>query len=164
MQKYFIDTVVVGSGCAGYNAADCLYDLGRRDLALVTEGRNMGTSRNTGSDKQTYYKLSLCGEDQDSVRDFAQTLFAGGGVNGDTALAEAAGSARAFMKLVELDVPFPQNQYGEFVGYQTDHDTRRRATSAGPLTSKYMTELLEQQVLGKGIAVIDGLRVIELLT
>ena len=57
---YALDTVVVGSGCAGFNAADTLFDLGRRDIALLTEGVNMGTSRNTGSDKQTYYKLSLC--------------------------------------------------------------------------------------------------------
>ena len=61
-------------------------------------------------------------------------------LNGDTALCEAAASAPSFLKLVSLGVPFPANEYGEYVGYQTDHDTRRRATSAGPLTSKYMTE------------------------
>ena len=48
------DTVVVGSGAAAFNAADWLYDLGRRNIALLTEGIHMGTSRNTGSDKQTY--------------------------------------------------------------------------------------------------------------
>jgi pyruvate/2-oxoglutarate dehydrogenase complex dihydrolipoamide dehydrogenase (E3) component len=53
-------TLIIGSGCAGYNAADRLYDLGITDIAIITEGRFMGTSRNTGSDKQTYYKLSLC--------------------------------------------------------------------------------------------------------
>ena len=163
MQKHFIDTIIVGTGCAGYNAADCLHALGRRDIAIVTEGRRMGTSRNTGSDKQTYYKLSLAGDEHDSVRDLAQTLFAGGGMHGDTALIEAAGSARAFMKLVELGVPFPTNQHGEYVGYQTDHDKRRRATSAGPLTSKYMTEALEQAVKRRGIRIMDGLRVIQLL-
>ena len=84
---YALDTVVVGSGCAGFNAADTLFDLGRRDIALLTEGVNMGTSRNTGSDKQTYYKLSLCADAQDSVYQLAENLFAGGSVNGDTALA-----------------------------------------------------------------------------
>ena len=71
--------VVVGSGCAGYNAADCLWNLGVRDVVLLTEGVRMGTSRNTGSDKQTYYKLSLSGSDGDSVRDLAETLYGGGG-------------------------------------------------------------------------------------
>ena len=52
-----IHTVVVGSGAAGLNAADRLFQYGVRDLALVTENLNWGTSRNTGSDKQTYYKL-----------------------------------------------------------------------------------------------------------
>lgn len=55
---YALDTVVIGTGCAGYNAADSLFNLGRTDVAIITEGVKMGTSRNTGSDKQTYYKLS----------------------------------------------------------------------------------------------------------
>ena len=53
-----IHTAVIGSGAAGLNAADCLWKRGVRDMALVTERMNAGTSRNTGSDKQTYYKLS----------------------------------------------------------------------------------------------------------
>ena len=31
-----IRTVVVGSGCAGFNAADWLYMLGERDFVLLT--------------------------------------------------------------------------------------------------------------------------------
>ena len=155
--------VVVGSGCAGYNAADCLWNLGVRDVVLLTEGVRMGTSRNTGSDKQTYYKLSLSGSDGDSVRDLAETLYGGGGVDGDIALCEAAGSARGFLKLVQLGVPFPTNEYGEYVGYQTDHDTRRRATSCGPLTSRLMTEALERAVSQKGIPVLDRMTAVRLL-
>ena len=74
---YAFDTVVVGSGCAGFNAADTLFDLGRRDIALLTEGVSMGTSRNTGSDKQTYYKLSLCSDAQDSIYQLAETSLPG---------------------------------------------------------------------------------------
>ena len=158
-----VDTVVVGSGCAGLNAADSLHGLGKTDVAVVTEGVNMGTSRNTGSDKQTYYKLSLAGGGEDSVRGMARDLFRGEGVQGPVALAEAAGSARAFMKLLLLGVPFPANGYGEFVGYKTDHDPRERATSAGPLTSKYMTECLEKSVRGRGIPILDGLTAMYLL-
>ena len=157
-------TLIIGTGCAGFNAADKLFDLGVRDVAIITEGRFMGTSRNTGSDKQTYYKLSLCGSDGDSVREMAQTLYAGGGVMGEHAMCEAAYSARCFMRLVELGVPFPTNEYGEYAGYKTDHDPRTRATSCGPLTSKYMTEALERSVLSKGIEIIDFSRVIKILT
>ena len=157
-------TIIIGTGAAGYNAADRLYGLGVRDIAVVTEGRYMGTSRNTGSDKQTYYKLSLCGSEGDSVRELAETLYSGGGVKGEHALAEAAYSTRCFMRLVELGVPFPSNEFGEFAGYKTDHDPRTRATSAGPLTSKYMTEALERSVLEKGIKIIDNKRVIKILT
>jgi len=158
-----LDAVVIGSGCAGFNAADWLHALGRREIAIVTEGVMMGTSRNTGSDKQTYYKLSLASDGEDSVRGLAGTLFAGGGVHGDTALAEAAGSVRSFIKLANLGVPFPTNAYGEYVGYKTDHDPRRRATSAGPLTSKYMTECLERSVRGKGVPILDGMTAVELI-
>jgi len=124
----------------------------------------MGTSRNTGSDKQTYYKLSLCGDEGDSVREMAKTLHAGGGVMGEHALCEAAYSARAFLHLVELGVPFPTNEFGEYAGYKTDHDPRSRATSCGPLTSKYMTEALEQAVAEKNVPLLDHLRVIRILT
>jgi succinate dehydrogenase/fumarate reductase flavoprotein subunit len=157
-------TLIIGTGCAGYNAADRLYDLGVRDIAIITEGRFMGTSRNTGSDKQTYYKLSLCGSDGDSVREMADTLYSGGGVMGEHALCEAAYSTRCFMRLVELGVPFPTNEYGEYAGYKTDHDPRTRATSCGPLTSKYMTEALERSVISKGIEIIDFQRVIKITT
>ncbi len=157
-------TLIIGTGCAGYNAADKLFDLGVTDIAIITEGRFMGTSRNTGSDKQTYYKLSLCGSDGDSVREMADTLYSGGGVMGEHALCEAAYSTRCFMRLVELGVPFPTNEYGEYAGYKTDHDPRTRATSCGPLTSKYMTEALERSVLAKGIEILDFQRVIRILT
>ena len=162
--KHTYHTLIIGTGCAGYNAADKLYDFGVTDIAIITEGRCMGTSRNTGSDKQTYYKLSLCGGEGDSVREMAQTLYNGGGVMGEHALCEAAYSTRCFMRLVELGVPFPTNEYGEYAGYKTDHDPRTRATSCGPLTSKYMTEALEAACLRKGIEVIDFQRVVKILT
>lgn len=158
------DTVVVGSGAAAFNAADWLYDLGRRNFCLLTEGVRMGTSRNTGSDKQTYYKLSIGSDGSDSVAEMAETLFEGEGVEGPIALAEAANSLRCFMKLANLGVDFPTDAYGQFVGYKTDHDPRQRATSAGPLTSKYMTEALERSVMGKGIEVLDQLLAYRIVT
>jgi len=164
MEVYSLNTVIVGSGAAGFNAADSLYNLGQRDIAIVTEGINMGTSRNTGSDKQTYYKLTLSGDTQDSVMEMAKTLFSGGCMHGDIALVEAALSPRCFYKLVDIGVPFPHNRYGEYVGYKTDHDPRQRATSCGPLTSKFMVEKLENQVKHKGIKIFDGFQVIGILT
>lgn len=155
--------IVIGSGCAGFNAADSLYNLGQTDVAIITEGINMGTSRNTGSDKQTYYKMSVQSGETDSVDAMAKTLFNGKSVNGDTAFAEAATSLRSFMKLVNLGVPFPTNEYGEFVGYRTDHDTGKRATSAGPLTSKYMTEVLEKEVKTKNIPIFDNTIIVKIL-
>ena len=85
-QRY--NPLIIGTGCAGFNAADKLFDLGVTDIAIVSEGRFMGTSRNTGSDKQTYYKLSLCGSHGDSVREMADTLYSGGGVMGEHALCD----------------------------------------------------------------------------
>jgi len=163
MKTYTLQTLIVGSGCAGFNAADTLYDLGHTDIAILTEGVAMGTSRNTGSDKQTYYKLSLCSDASDSVRELAENLFSGGSVNGDTALCEAAGSVRSFMKLVGLGVPFPTNRYGEYAGYKTDHDPRSRATSCGPLTSRLMTEKLEASVRRKNIPVYE-MQAVKILT
>ncbi|MGD7707807.1 FAD-binding protein [Microlunatus sp. Y2014] len=157
------NTVVVGTGAAGYCAAARLVQFGTTDVVVVTDKIRAGASRNAGSDKQTYYKLTLSGAEPDSVRDMAETLFAGGSMDGDIALAEAAWSARTFFNLVEAGVPFPHARSGEFVGYKTDHDPRQRATSVGPYTSKTMVEQLEKQVRRNGTPIIDSCRVVDLI-
>jgi succinate dehydrogenase / fumarate reductase flavoprotein subunit len=146
MSEYSFSVIIVGHGAAALREADALLRLGRRSVALVCENRKWGTSRNTGSDKQTYYKLSAGGKEPDSVRAMAESLFQGGAVDGDQALLEAALSSESFYHLVELGVPFPRNPWGEYVGYKTDHDETRRATSAGPYTSKFMVEALERDL------------------
>ena len=161
---YSMNTIVVGSGAAGLNAAASLYKNGQKDIAILTEGLRMGTSLNTGSDKQTYYKLTTSGSESDSVRKMAATLFDGGSMDGDLALIEAALSLRGFYHLVDIGVPFPCNSYGEYAGYKTDHDPNRRGSSAGPLTSKFMTEQLLKEVQLYGIRIFDGYQVIEILT
>ena len=162
--KYFtFDTVVVGSGAAGFNTACEIKKQCDKSVCIVTEGITCGTSRNTGSDKQTYYKLSLGGDTPDCVRKMAENLFAGGSVDGDTALCEAALSIRCFNNLCALGVPFPTNRYGEYIGYKTDHDPYERATSAGPLTSKFMTEALEKQAEKLNIPIFDGLLAVEII-
>ena len=66
-------------------------------------------------------------------------------------------------QLIELGVPFPRNRYGEYIGYKTDHDSLRRATSVGPYTSKQMTECLERAVLAKGVPILDKTQLIKIL-
>ncbi len=161
---YSLNTVVVGSGAAGLNAAKRIKDFGQRDLVIITEGLKRGTSRNTGSDKQTYYKLSLSGKESDSVYDMARTLFEGGAMHGDIALTESALSLRSFFHLVEIGVPFPHTTYGEYLGYKTDHDPRRRGTSIGPLTSHCMTEKLETEVRKRSIKIFSGFKVVGILS
>ncbi len=163
MKTYQTRVLIIGTGCAGYAAADNLVRRGVTDILLLTAGVNRGTSRNTGSDKQTYYKLSLCADRTDSIYNMAGDLFSGGSVDGDTALCEAAGSARGFLRLNDLGVPFPTNRYGEFIGYRTDHDSAMRATSAGPLTSKLMTEALQRAVEQANVQVLSPLQAVRLV-
>lgn len=155
-------TAVVGAGAAGLNAADELRRAGL-DVLLLSDDLSGGTSRNAGSDKQTYYKLSLSGDSPDSVGRLARAFFAGGSIHGDHAYAMAALSARCFLKLVQLGVPFPHNEWGEFVGYQTDHDDAQRATSAGPLTSRYMAQALEKSARARGVRMRGGVMLAALL-
>ncbi len=164
MKYTYFDTIVIGTGAAGYNAAGEIKKLCDKSVCIITEGENHGTSRNTGSDKQTYYKLTLGGGFSDSVRKMAEDLFSGGAVDGDNALCEAALSTKCFYNLCSLGVPFPHNRYGEYIGYKTDHDPFMRATSAGPLTSKFMTEALEKQAKSLSIPVFEGLLAVEILT
>ncbi|MCX6569154.1 MAG: FAD-binding protein [Candidatus Aminicenantes bacterium] len=161
---YSLNTLVVGSGAAGLNAAVRLHEHGQTDVAIVTDRFGAGTSANSGSDKQTYYKLSLAGDHPDSAFDMARDLASGGSMHGDIALAEAQGSLEAFFHLVGLGVPFPHDRFGAYVGYKTDHDPRQRATSAGPLTSRLMFLALAAAVRRRKVRVFDGHEVIALLT
>lgn len=163
MRELYHNVLIVGFGCAGLSTAYNLKRLGVEDVAIACKSRSFGTSRNTGSDKQTYYKLSLCGDDSDSVHKMANELYSYGGINGDIALCEASGSVQGFMNLVSLGVPFPKNIYGEFVGYKTDFDSCKRGTSAGPLTSKYMVEALEKAVDKTDVKIIETLEPIKII-
>ncbi len=163
--------LVIGSGAASLAAADRIAAFaaaegkngGAADVAVATESLDGGTSRNTGSDKQTYYRLSLADRAGDSPYDMAEALWSGGAVHGDIALAEAIGSAEAFYHLVSIGVPFPMNGSGGFVGYKTDHDPRKRGTSIGPYTSKVMVERLLAEVRSRGVPILEGLHAVALV-
>ncbi len=159
-----VHTLVLGSGAAGLNAAVQLFNHGVDDVLVITEGLEMGTSINTGSDKQTYYKLGIYGAEPDSPVDMARALFDGGAMHGDLALAEAASSVRGFMNLVNLGVPFPRDSHGMFVGYKTDHDPRQRATSLGPYTSREMCRALIKEMQRQGTPYREKRLAVELLT
>ncbi len=161
---HIYDALIVGAGAAGYAAADALHRLGVTNIAVLTNGREFGTSRNTGSDKQTYYKPSLDGQTPDCAAALAQDYTRGGCCDGVLAFTEASNALRCFYRLLELGVPFPQDVYGCFPSYMTDHDQGGRATSIGPLTSKAMVECLERQVLERnGTPLLDRLQVLQVI-
>lgn len=159
-----VNTLVIGSGAAALNAAVSLHSFGQHDIVIATAKWGGGTTNNAGSDKQTYYKLSLSGNQSDSVPEMATDLFNGKCMHGDIALCEAQGSVRAFFNLVSLGVKFPYDRYGAWAGYQTDHDTHSRATSAGPYTSKRMFEALAAEIKKRRIKILDRHQVVSLLT
>ncbi len=159
-----IHTVVLGSGASGLCAAVRLDAEGVDDVAIVSEGLDKGVSINTGSDKQTYYKLGLCGATPDSPRSLAETYLLAGGADGDLALVEAATSTRAFFHLVNLGVPFPCDAFGQYAGYKTDHDPAKRATSCGPYTSREICRVLIREVKRRAIDVYEGETAVKLLT
>lgn len=161
--KEKVGTLVIGSGAAALAAALNLWERGVKDILIVTEQWGGGTSNNAGSDKQTYYKLSLDPSVPDSANEMAADLSRGGAMHGDIALCEAQHSVQAFYNLVRLGVPFPHTEYGAYPGYKTDHDPRARATSAGPLTSHMMFECLARKVKEYGIPIRDEIVILELL-
>ena len=159
-----VHSLVIGSGAAGLNAAVQLRNQGIDDVLIVTEGLKMGTSINTGSDKQTYYKSAMCGNDLDAPLAMAKNFFTPGSMHGDLALIEAAVSARGFLNLVNLGVKFPQDAFGQFIGYKTDHDPAQRGTSVGPYTSRDMCRALIAEVKRRDIPVQEKTNVVSLLT
>ena len=151
------NSIIIGSGAAGLNCALHLLEEGidASNIAIITEELGGGTSFNTGSDKQTYYKLSLIGDQADSPYEMAKDLCASGAMHGDIALIEASNSVREFFHLVQLGVPFPHDKFGEFVGYKTDNDPKQRATSIGPLTSQEMSKCLLRAVQNENITIYN---------
>ncbi|MCK5821302.1 MAG: FAD-binding protein [Bacteroidales bacterium] len=158
-----VNTLIIGSGAAGLNAAVQLFEHGIEDIAVLTEKWGGGTSNNAGSDKQTYYRLAADDKEGDSVTDMAKALFKGGAMHGDIAMIEAATSLQAFNHLIASGVPFPHDEFGRYPGYQTDHDSKGRGTSAGPLTSKFMFEALAKKIVNYHIPIIDQHQAIQLL-
>ncbi len=166
------NTIIAGAGAAGMNCAvhlcEFMSDRGVPDahnrIAVVTGGIALGASRMSGSDKQTYYKMGTSPETADSAEDFARSLTAAGCCHADLALAEGIGSLREFYHLVQAGVPFPHDPMGSFIGYKTDHDPYERATSAGPKTSRFMSECLQRQVERYGISIFDCHEAAHLLT
>jgi len=160
------NSVIIGSGAAGLNCALHLVEVGIKpaEIAIVTENLGGGTSFNAGSDKQTYYKMSIIGDQSDSPYEMAKDLCAGGAMHGDIALIEASNSIREFFHLVQLGVPFPHDKYGAYVGYKTDNDPRQRATSIGPLTSQKMCECLLKAVRELDIKIFDKHYAVEIIT
>ncbi|MFW6164188.1 MAG: FAD-binding protein, partial [Planctomycetota bacterium] len=163
-RAYSVQTLIIGSGAASLNCAEELHALGVTDIAIATDRLGGGTSNNSGSDKQTYYKIGIFGDVPDSPIEFARTLAAGGMMHGDLAYIEALGSAPAFFHLCRNGVPFPFNEYGAYVGYKTDHDPRQRATSAGPKTSHFMVQRALDQVRRNQTPIFDGTEIVRLLT
>ena len=167
-----VDTVIVGAGAAAMNAAVQLVELRRRQgvadpagsVLVVTAGRSLGASRMSGSDKQTYYKMGTSPRVPDTAEDFARTLTAFGCCHGDNALAEGIGSLRGFYHLTDAGVPFPHDPQGAFIGYKTDHDPYERATSAGPKTSRFMAQCLEDKARRAGVKFLDKHVVVEFVT
>ena len=164
MKTRRLNTLVIGSGASGLAAALRLKSLGVDDILLLSEGLKRGTSINTGSDKQTYYKLGVYGAEPDSPALLGRTLFDGGSVHGDVALVEAAMSVRCFMNLVNLGVPFPCDEFGQYIGYKTDHDPKRRATSCGPYTSREMCLALIRAVKAAGVEIAEQRNAAELVS
>ena len=166
---YLANTIVVGAGAAGMNAAVHLVEFWRElgvsqpasRVAVITRGRGLGASRMSGSDKQTYYKMGTSPRTPDTAVDFAKTLTAFGACHGDNALVEGITSLREFYHLAQAGVPFPHDPYGAFLGYKTDHDPYERATSAGPKTSKFMSECLDKQAAALGIEVTQGYELVD---
>ncbi|HRR05918.1 MAG TPA: FAD-binding protein [Victivallales bacterium] len=160
----YYHSIVLGSGAAGLNAAIRLDSEGVKNICLITEGLDKGTSINTGSDKQTYYKMGIFGSEKDSPMALAESFFNGGSMHGDIAMVEASLSARAFLNLVNLGVPFPTDKYGQYVGYKTDHDPLQRATSVGPYTSREMCRALIKELKKRPVEIREKRVAISLLT
>ncbi len=160
---YRTNVLIIGTGAASLSCAIHLNRMGCEDMLIVTDNLNGGTSRNTGSDKQTYYRLGDASHVPDSPYSMVESYMSGGATHGDIAFIESQNSLRAFYNLVSLGMDFPHNRYGGYVGYKTDHDPSSRGISLGPYTSREMVRVLMNEVVRRDLPIWDKCDVVRLL-
>ena len=159
---YRCGDLVVGSGAAGLRTA---VEAKRRnvDVAIISQSAWGGTSACSGSDKQTLHTANT--KDQgDNFHEMAASICAGGAMHEDLAYIEAVGSVRAMASLQYLGLPFPQDELGGTLRYQTDHDEIGRATSCGPRTSRLMVKVLAEEALRLNIPFFNHTIAVKVLT
>ena len=161
---YSLNTIIVGAGIAGLNAAINLYDHGQTDIAILLDTENGSTSRYARSDQQSYYKMASYGNDTDSPYRMARLIQSTNSSDGDLALVEAAMSAQCFYRLADLGLPFPQNEYGEYIGSKNGGDRTRRSISCGPDTAAQIQKALEKEVQKRNIPVFTGYQAVRIFS
>lgn len=155
------ETLILGSGAAGYRAA---VELKRRDIDVLIASTGMfsGTSACSGSDKQTLHTAGTSNRG-DNFHKLSQDIGSGGAMDQDTAYIEATGSINAFSGLQYMGLPLPQDRFGAVLRYQTDHDEVGRATSCGPRTSRLMVKVLSEEAVRLGVRFLKQCEGIQIL-
>ncbi|MCI8632677.1 MAG: FAD-binding protein [Lachnospiraceae bacterium] len=161
---YSLNTIIVGGGIAGLNAALNLYEHGQTDIAILIDSAAGSTSRYACSDQQAYYKLASLSNDSDSPYRMAKALQSSNSSDGDIALVEASLSLKCFYRLTELGLAFPQNQYGEYIGTKAGQDSARRCISCGPNTTAQIHQALEREVKKREIPIFYGYQLVRIFT
>ena len=160
LKVYSVNTVVIGAGAAGLNAALTLFDKGQKDIVILTDFLEESTTFQSAAPEQLYGKLALWKGTADSPLRMAKALTAVGSMDGDMALTAAASSQRSFQRLAEMGVDFPVNQWGEYPA----KDPEKRCSSAGPQTARKIQEALMKQVREKDIQLFEGYQVVRIFT
>lgn len=101
---YRCNTAIVGSGAAGFNAADRLWKLGQHVSADYRKPDRWYQPQHRK--RQTDLLQADTPAATVGVREMAQTLYGGRCVDGDIALCRKLRFLRCFLKLIELGVPF----------------------------------------------------------
>lgn len=161
---YSLNTVIIGAGIAGLNAAINLYDHGQTDIAILVDSEKGSTSRFARSDQQAYYKLSSYGTDSDSPYRMARTIQSTNSSDGELALVEANMSEQCFYRLAEMGLPFPQNEYGEYIGKKLSGESSRRSFSCGLDTVSKIHQALQNEVEKRNIPVFIGYQAVRIFT
>ncbi|HCU0155248.1 TPA: FAD-binding protein, partial [Escherichia coli] len=162
LPEYRCNTLVLGSGAAGWRAA---VELKRQnvDVMVASSKAFWGTSACSGSDKQTLHTANTRANG-DHFLALSDTLAAGGAMDHDTAYVEAVGSVNTCEVLKYLGLDLPEDLFGATLRYQTDHDEFGRATSCGPRTSSLMVKVLAQEAMRLNIPLCDHTTAIRILT
>jgi succinate dehydrogenase/fumarate reductase flavoprotein subunit len=168
MRELTTDILIIGAGGAGFRSALSSHEASPDlDIMLISRGNPGmdGITANACSDRMAFHVTLPCTEPpgEENWKEHARDIYEKGGFvsNPDLACLLAKEGRDAFMRLVDLGVPFARDESGNPSQFVTDGSDYARACYTGPYTARDIQHALLDAVQKTGIKILGDCALLE---